>query len=343
MGLHPNVEVRHDELMGRSIVAKEAFAPGEVIVKDEPILVWDDPVDKGYPFLLRAFNKCDKKTQGRILSMYHPALDRASPMLDLRRKKAVELCKTKEFGALSRDTVLALLLLADCNSHDYSRVKGGTPGVDRRAALYVDASLCCHDCRPNCRFRSHGDGALEYTCIRDIPVDGHVTFCYTGTPWWLTTRDRRERLLKRFDFFCRCERCAAPDPLRSAKCPDCGRVCPLTEPDAPDVPDGAIFWKCEACQLPFDARDAERRLAAELEALREKAHASLKHLEERFAIGQPPVSSAPDAAAVRRDIDAFVWRAGQELAPAHHLAFRATAILANASMNLARANGAGNG
>ena len=96
MGLHPNVEVRHDELMGRSIVAKEAFAPGEVIVKDEPILVWDDPVDKGYPFLLRAFNKCDKKTQGRILSMYHPALDRASPMLDLRRKKSVELCKTKE-------------------------------------------------------------------------------------------------------------------------------------------------------------------------------------------------------------------------------------------------------
>ncbi|KAH8095666.1 alpha-tubulin binding protein [Aureococcus anophagefferens] len=304
MGLHEGVTVKHDALMGRTIVATRPFAPGEVIVSDTPVLVWDDPPDRGYPFLLRAFQRCDKATQKRILGMYHPALDRTSAMLEVRREKALELARTKEFGALGRDEILALILLADCNSHNYSRVAGGA-GVGAR---------------------------------------GHVSFCYTGTPWWLTTRDRRERLRSRFDFFCRCERCVAPDPLRAARCPGCSAVVTLAEPPT-DAPRAATFWECG----PFDAAPTER-LAAELERLRDDAHAALRHLE-RFAIGQPPVSSAPDAAATarRRRVRvargagkgrfnvASMWRAGQELSPSHYLAFRATAILANASMNLAHA------
>ncbi|KAH8068498.1 alpha-tubulin binding protein [Aureococcus anophagefferens] len=303
MGLHEGVTVKHDALMGRTIVATRPFAPGEVIVSDTPVLVWDDPPDRGYPFLLRAFQRCDKATQKRILGMYHPALDRTSAMLEVRRK-ALELARTRTASPAARRA--------------------------SRRALYAAASLCCHDCRPNCRFRSHADGSLDYTCVRPIAAGQHVSFCYTGTPWWLTTRDRRERLRSRFDFFCRCERCVAPDPLRAARCPGCSAVVALAEPQT-DAP-RATFWECA-----LRARARRRSASPRARGLRDDAHAALRHLEERFAIGQPPVSSAPDAAATRRAVDEFAWRAGQELSPSHYLAFRATAILANASMNLAHA------
>ena len=89
MPLHADVKVEHNEVMGRTIIAQRAFNPGETVVTDRPVLVWDDPPDRGAAFLLRAFLKTDKATQKRILGMYHPALDRDSAMLKLRRKKAV--------------------------------------------------------------------------------------------------------------------------------------------------------------------------------------------------------------------------------------------------------------
>ena len=65
--------------------------------------------------------------------MFHPALDRPSKALDETAKKTAELCRLKEFKTLDKDTALALLLLADHNSHDYSRAAGGRKGVKRSA------------------------------------------------------------------------------------------------------------------------------------------------------------------------------------------------------------------
>lgn len=344
MPLHKDVFVKHDPIMGRTIVASRDFEPGETMVRDTPILIWNDPRDdpttkakgggdgKGYPHLLRAFLAKDHATQERILGMYHPALDRDSAMVSRRAKRAAELCRTKAFATLSRDTVLGLILLADCNSHDYSRVKGGAPGVNR-AALYVDASLCCHDCSPNCRFRSHDDGSLEYTCVRPIEAEGHVTFSYVGSPWTLSTAQRREKLASRFDFFCRCAACMGPDPLRSARCPGCRGVVGLEE-TAPPRPEYAVFWRCPRCG-PFDAVPIEERLGAELEGIRKRTHAGLKHLEERFQAGvSAPSSGAADAAAGRRDLADFAWRAAEELGPGHFLVARATMQLSAATNGL---------
>ena len=102
MGLHEGVTVKHDALMGRTIVATRPFAPGEVIVSDTPVLVWDDPPDRGYPFLLRAFQRCDKAAQKRILGMYHPALDRTSAMLEAGQDKGDSTSLQRECSARAR-------------------------------------------------------------------------------------------------------------------------------------------------------------------------------------------------------------------------------------------------
>lgn len=159
-----------------------------------------------------------------------------------------------------------------------------------------------------------------------------------GTPWWLTTQERRERLSSRFSFFCRCPRCLEPDPLRSARCPSCGTVCARTEPDcAPQGPQ-AVFWRCPPCRRPFDAQLHEDQLTEEMEKLREKTAAALEDLEEAFEKGRAPRKKGPLSGwQVRRDVADFCWRAEKEIGPGHAIVARATSILANCSMNLAHA------
>lgn len=152
MPLSADVRIDVNPEVGRQCVACREFGVGEVVLRDEATLVWDDDVDGGHEAMLRAFLGASEEQQRAVMTMYRPPLDRESRCVSPRRVMAAELAKEEDFGCLTADGVLALLLIKDCNSHDLSRVKKRPA-----AGLFVLGSLVCHDCSPNCRFRVVGD------------------------------------------------------------------------------------------------------------------------------------------------------------------------------------------
>lgn len=320
------VDVAVDRDTGRrTLVAKRRFEAGEVLATDAPLLVWNDPPEGAEASLLKAF--LGSAQQDAILALYAPALDRQDEKIDERQKKANSLARVKAFADLGRDTILKVLLIGDAFAHS----------MGKKACLYETASALKHDCAPNCRFRSSQDGTIQVTATRHVPAGETLSYSYLGGPWVLSTKERRSQLRESFQFFCACQRCRQPDPLRSAPCPGCGTVCSLEEPASP--PQGAVvtFWRCAVCAKPFDATLHEEQLALDFQKLEERVGKATVAIGDAFSKKKAP---SEKAWAVFRDAEDFQWRASKELGRGNVVVVRATLLVLNTARDFSAAKGA---
>jgi SET domain-containing protein len=75
-------------------------------------------------------------------------------------------------------------------------------------ALYDEASLLEHSCRPNCAKSFGPDGGLVIHAVEPVLKGQHLSICYTDSLWG--TANRRHHLAETKFFWCHCDRCADP-------------------------------------------------------------------------------------------------------------------------------------
>ena len=239
----------HDTL-GRVVVATRSFAPGEVVMAEQPLIVFDASPGASPESYLRAFASATSLVQASVLDMFHPPLDKDTKVVAARRRVANGLDGI--FG-LSKELIHKLLLIRDTNAHSYtghevaySEVIGGAfPGSSTKAALFDLGSKVAHSCCPNVSYTSkRRHGGLVYLAIRPISADEMVTYSYIDNTWTSTTRERQATCLEVKDFLCHCTRCAGLDTTCAIFCPTkscAGFAIPksLTQP--------LQQWACTVC------------------------------------------------------------------------------------------------
>jgi hypothetical protein len=73
-------------------------------------------------------------------------------------------------------------------------------------AVYHEASLFEHSCRPNCAKSFTPRGDLIIHVMEPVLKGQHLSICYTDSLWG--TANRRHHLAETKFFWCRCNRCA---------------------------------------------------------------------------------------------------------------------------------------
>ena len=108
--------------MGRVVVATRAFDVGEVVLREQPVLVWagSGPIEFNHrsKFLsfLKSFLAAGTREQDVILDMYHPDLE-SLPELGIL---ASSLARQLGPGApLSKEKIHKLIAISSTNSHAY--------------------------------------------------------------------------------------------------------------------------------------------------------------------------------------------------------------------------------
>lgn len=118
-------------------------------------------------------------------------------------------------------------------------------------AVYDEASLLEHSCRPNCSKSFSPDGGLIIHAVEPVLKGQHLSICYTDALWG--TANRRHHLAETKFFWCRCARCADPtefgthfSAIRCLDKPCQGYLLPenslLEEFDTESV-----SWQCNRC------------------------------------------------------------------------------------------------
>jgi hypothetical protein len=75
-------------------------------------------------------------------------------------------------------------------------------------AVYHEASMLEHSCRPNCNKSFTSGGGLIIHVMEPVLKGQHLSICYTDALWG--TANRRHHLAETKFFWCRCSRCADP-------------------------------------------------------------------------------------------------------------------------------------
>eukprot|EP00798_Chlamydomonas_sp_ICE-L_P012387 gene12387-15580_t len=70
--------------LGRVVVARRAFAPGDVVLAEAPTLVFAKTERGRAPELLSAFKSANSQRQQAVLSMFHPPIDSPEACAALR-------------------------------------------------------------------------------------------------------------------------------------------------------------------------------------------------------------------------------------------------------------------
>ena len=242
--------------LGRVLVADKIFHLGDVVVEEEPMLVWVDGVGR-CESLIRAFLAASAETQAAVLDMGHPLAgddDANIPFIAVARKEAAALAASDaEFAEMGTARLMELLLIDATNAHSYHggmrsaarsvivlprandsgnadviALSGGAtsdtaatatpvPVRQKQCALFFCASKVAHACRPNTVYTSTGTGGrLRYIASRYIVPGDLITFSYIES---LQPRaGRRAALLEGKFFHCECTRCAGVDDCRGLRC-----------------------------------------------------------------------------------------------------------------------------
>lgn len=242
--------------LGRVVIAAQDFAVGDVILREDPVLVW---TSGDWRQCMEQFRDLPHDDQLGILDMFHPPLDE-DPAND-----------GTMFGfpaGMDAQKIRKLVAIANTNAHEYyGRAQvmyseivmpdGIDPRTDK-AALFLYASKVAHSCRPNSSYSSKtADGRLEYKAIRSIGEGDMVTFSYLENLPQTPTFHRRQELMRTKSFLCKCERCMAPDCAHSFPCPGCEDLVPGSPAELED----GVPWFCQACNKTLD-KDALLRLEA---------------------------------------------------------------------------------
>ena len=202
--------------MGRRATSALAFSAGDVVLREEPLLVFDSTRGDATN-LWAAYSKCTVDEQRRVLDMYHP--DRSSfPQLLNQASFALNVAEHDD-----PDVILLhrLLLIVNFNSHSFN---GGETNYEgelvigssewnaqvKLSALFDAASKVEHSCCPSVR-SSTKTGAMVYTATRDIKEGDFVTFSYLGPALDISRAERRATLRREKRFDCECDRCQGLD------------------------------------------------------------------------------------------------------------------------------------
>lgn len=346
-GLH--METR--ESLGRVLVADRHFVIGDVVVEEEPLLVWVDDAHR-CESMVRAFLAAPVETQAAILDMGHPLFDDESvPFVAVARKEAAALAASHaDFADMGTVRLVELLLIDATNAHSYHG--GARTGNSARSALvfisadvdidvdvdapslpppqtpaprvkqcaiFAFASKVAHACRPNTVYTSTGTGGrLRYIASRSIAPGDLITFSYIEA---LQPRAaRRAALLDGKFFHCECARCMDADDCRGLRCAltvDCG---------------GTLLhylngnWACTACGAA--AQDSAPALASLL-TTEASASDAVFWLKSRLDAGDAEIPIAI--------IEATVVGAAARLPLSHYAIIAGVRVLVGVYMGEARA------
>lgn len=239
-----------NEALGRFVVATRAFAIGELVMQDQPLVVYTSGDEASF---LRAFSKATPAAQAAILDMCHPDLDQSgNALVSFNRGRADELCRVHGMEA---EHIHKLLMIREMNGHQYTgheTVYGDKKS--EKAALFSRGSKVAHSCRPNLAYTSKTrHGGLEYRACRPIAPGEMITFSYDDELWTKNTLERRTHLLETKNFICNCPRCQGLDDTSAVCCPRdacVGFARPDISPGNLESTSGR--WVCGACG-PLDA------------------------------------------------------------------------------------------
>ncbi|XP_021915499.1 protein msta isoform X2 [Zootermopsis nevadensis] len=120
-------------------------------------------------------------------------------------------------------------------------------------AVYDQASLLEHSCRPNCSKSFTPDGGLIIHALEPILKGQHLSICYTDALWG--TANRRHHLAETKFFWCRCVRCADPTEFgtyfSAVRC--LSKTCDgYLVPENSLLEDsdlGTTIWRCGRCSV----------------------------------------------------------------------------------------------
>jgi hypothetical protein len=269
-----HIETRDGD-MGRVLVSDRSFLPGDVVVEEEPLLVWVDD-SRRCGSLVRAFLVASSAVQDEILTFGHPATDdERVPFVSIARAEAAALAASDpDFAALGEARLMELLLIDATNAHSYhggarnpqrhltaSNAPGDGTVRTKQCALFSIASKVAHSCRPNAIYTSTGtNGRLRYIASRPIAPGDLITFSYIES---LQPRDRRRAALKEGKFFhCACARCSGVDDCRGLRCA-LTKTCRGILLRSDDGEENGGAWKCSACASSATDAALSEPIAAE--------------------------------------------------------------------------------
>ena len=306
---------------GRSMVATRSIAPGEVVLREKPSLTWEHEEVQG---LVSGFLEAPPPVQLAVLDMATPSVDADLERIDdpawrqeatasrLDRacdRHALALGLAAGFdGARVLELIETLLLVGDCNAHEFGK----------RVGLFPLAAIANHSCDPNCG-HSTRHGEMRFYATRAIAEGEELTISYLGGLWSTGVRERRATLLREKLFYCRCARCRGADVCRGLHCLEetCGGVACQHGGDG-----GA--WRCQRCGasheddvMPAAPTASGRALA--WHAAR-KAHATRLAAEQALADECAALSAGEEVPRPSwAEASALLQRVREQLSPTHPL------------------------
>lgn len=192
--------------LGRAVVATRDFSEvGEVIFREQPLLVWDSHVNYFSNFLDR-FLDSPQEVRTLVLDMHTPPVD--SRFMKSLTETAVALSvQSTRYLTLGVENITKLIGVCNINTHEYY----GRPPEDfydivsesrrsgsGRTALFAYGSKVAHSCCPNTSYSSKtADGCLEYKVVAPIKEGDHITFSYLDNSPSSPTHLRRQRAHER--------------------------------------------------------------------------------------------------------------------------------------------------
>jgi len=256
--MHPpaGLRVSNTEQFGECLFAERAFAAGDIVLKEKPLIHWhfsDFDDIQGY---FTAYLEADEEVQHEIDQFYCPPIDQeeiSSPLQQRRKQLAESLHTSGQYqNVLNIEKMYKLLLIADANAHVYCGHNQSSNDAASTAALFKFGAKVSHSCLPNLYYTSKVTGELMYIATKPIAPDQMLSFSYIKC-FELSRQQRLEQLHDEKYFHCLCSRCTSE--YRDSD----GVYCAYVSADDSDC-DGIIYetsvtgaWKCRNCNRQFSA------------------------------------------------------------------------------------------
>ena len=237
---------------GSCLLATRSFAPGEVVLREDPAHVLAEPPQSLRPELLQAVVTAsgmppEAEMARRIASILDLWLrSSGAERTQLRTMFGVADGPMAEFiGELVGSVQKEHSALAGCSAADLSHVVLvwllSAHTTDEGSAIFTIGHRCNHSCLPNVAYAPAGN-TLVFRALRTIQSGEPIHSAYLIGRELLAPRRVRQRLLaSRKSFDCRCLRCKTEhdgaEPGRALPCA-CGGQTRRVGPGS---------WRCDAC------------------------------------------------------------------------------------------------
>ena len=243
--------VIHDFSCGRELVATRDFQPGDLILRETPLLIFGDR--KELVKLLGRLSSVEKEELFDMQGLSAPT--QASHMscrtLMERLWTEAEVFHQLFYGEISDklvsvsiDDIFRVLSIAHLNAHSFHP----TEQEPDRAAIFPVSAKIAHSCLPNSTYTVTDDG-LEYYAVSFIKRGAPITASYLDSDALVSSVEKRRNLLARSkDFFCLCVKCRRASDLasglkcRSHRCSGTSYFC-----NNSTTIGGIASWRCSTC------------------------------------------------------------------------------------------------